>query len=500
MPSSRSHSTFRLQTSLTLAFGALLLLLTAITTIAALSTQGTPHTLVIACGAAGLAVGACVAAWSVRRVTAPIHHALAAARRITSGDLTGSVDVNAGGEIGQLMQALGEMHVRMFRIVSDVRTGTTTVASTSSQISRDNEALSERTGTQAESLDDTASSMEQLTSAVRQNAGNAQQANALALSASQQAIRGGEAMGEVVRMMGSIKDSSRRIADIIGVIDSIAFQTNILALNAAVEAARAGEQGRGFAVVASEVRSLAQRAASAAGEIKLLIGDSVRNVDTGGKLVDDAGKTMEGVVASVRQVEAIMGQINTASQEQSAGIDSINRAVAQIDSMTKSNAVLVEDATKSATALNAQAVSLLKTVAGFDLGDREHGTLDEAVTMVRRACAFVSSHGSEALVADINRTGSGRFIDRDLYLMAVRLGDGMLVAHGNNQRTLGMGPQSTDVTGKHFLREMADVARTKGEGWVEHKWAHPVTNAIRGKRSFVKKAGDLVVICGIYKD
>jgi hypothetical protein len=391
------------------------------------------------------------------------------------------------------------MHSLMFNIVSDVRTGTTTVASTSSQISRDNAALSQRTEAQAGSLEETASSMEELTSAVRQNADNAQRANSLVLSASNHAVKGGEVVSEVVQMMGSIRDSSRKIVDIISVIDGIAFQTNILALNAAVEAARAGEQGRGFAVVASEVRMLAQRSASAAKEIKSLIGDSVRKVDTGSKLVDDAGNTMDEIVASVKQVAEIMRDINIASQEQSTGIESVNRAITQIDGMTQQNAMLVEDAAKTATTLNEQAVSLMKTVAGFNLGHREHGNMEEAIAMVKTGYEFCRHNGRDALIAEINQLGKGRFIDRDLYLMAIGADDAVFYAHGNNPRVLGMGPQSKDVDGKLFVREMANEALAKGEGWIDYKWAHPVTNEIKTKTSYFLRAGDLVIACGVYK-
>ena len=477
----------------------MLLLLAVITFIAAISTQGTTRMLIVGCGMIGVAAGMLIAWWVMRRITVPLHDALSAAKRITSGDLTASVEVKSGGEVGELMQAMQEMHGRMFNIVSDVRTGTTAVAATSSQINRDNAALSQRTEAQAGSLEETASSMEELTSAVRQNADNAQQANSLVLSASDHAVKGGQVVTEVVQMMGSIRDSSRKIVDIISVIDGIAFQTNILALNAAVEAARAGEQGRGFAVVASEVRTLAQRSASAAKEIKSLIGDSVEKVDAGAKLVDDAGKTMDEIVASVKQVADIMRDINIASQEQSAGIESVNRAITQIDGMTQQNATLVDDAAQTATTLNEQAVSLMKTVAGFNLGHREHGNAEEAAAMVTAGYAFYRSHGREALIAEINKLGKGQFIDRDLYLMAIGVDDAVFFAHGNNPRVLGMGPQTKDVDGKLFVREMANQAKAKGDGWIDYKWAHPVTNEIKTKASYFLRAGDLVIACGIYK-
>ncbi|HZW52144.1 MAG TPA: methyl-accepting chemotaxis protein [Rudaea sp.] len=488
-----------LHSHLIVGFGIILALLAALTVVAALFTQGMEQQIVLACGTCAIVAGVLAANWSTRRTTGPIRAALAAAQRITAGDLTSAVEVGAGGEIGALMHALAQMQARMFQIVSEVRTGTTTVAGTSSQITRDNESLSERTQGQAASVQQTVSSMEQITSTVHRNAQDAQQANALVVTASQQAIRGGAAMAEVVDTMGAIKGSSRKIGDIISVVDAIAFQTNLLALNAAVEAARAGEQGRGFAVVAGEVRTLSRRVADAAGEIKALIGESVKNVELGGRLVDDAGRTIGEVVASVKQVEDIMGRINTASQQQSSGIESINAAVAKIDRMTRRNSALVEDVRKTATSLNEQSVALMRTVTGFDLGEREFGNADEAVALVQGACAFLASHGKDALLADINRLGKGRFVDRDLYLMVIGAADAVFVAHGNNPRVLGLGPKSTDVDGRLFVQEMAQAARVRGEGWIDYKWAHPVTNEIRTKTSFFKRAGDIVIACGIYK-
>jgi methyl-accepting chemotaxis protein len=487
-----------LNASLFLGFGSLLLILAVVIALAAFSTTGAARLLVLGVGLAGLLGGALVARWAQRRVTGPVVEALGIAHRITRGDLTGTVHVGAEGEIGRLMQSLGELHARLFRIVSDVRTGTTTVASTSSQMSRDNESLSERTEIQVNSIQDTAASMEELTAAVRQNADNAQQANALVTSASEAAAQGGALMNEVVQTMGSIRDSSRSIVEIISVIDGIAFQTNILALNAAVEAARAGEQGRGFAVVASEVRTLAQRSAGAAKEIKSLIADAVDKVDAGGRLVDNAGAAMVEIVAAVRQVAQLMSQINVGSQEQSAGIEAINQAIAKIERANQRNALLVEGAGKTAATLNEEAVALMKAVSGFDLGDREYGSAEEAVAMVKRACEFGRRHGREALIAEVNKLGKGQFVDRDLYVMVMDA-DAVYLAHGNNPRVLGLGPKSRDVDGKHMVQEMVRSARERGGGWVDYKWAHPVTNQVQTKSTYVERVGDLCVGCGIYK-
>jgi len=320
---------------------------------------------------AAIAIGLAMAAWLgfllIRAITRPLDEAVKLARAVAEGDLTQRIDVHSTDEIGQLMQALKDMSESLVKVVSQVRTGTDTVATASSQIAAGNLDLSSRTEEQASSLEETASSMEELTSTVKQNAENARQANQLVVSTSEIAVKGGEVVGQVVDTMASIKDSSRKISDIIGVIDGIAFQTNILALNAAVEAARAGEQGRGFAVVASEVRNLAQRSASAAKEIKSLIEDSVGKVDAGGKLVDDAGKTMGEIVSSVKRVTDIMSEIAAASQEQSSGIEQVNQAIAQMDEVTQQNAALVEEAAAAAESLQDQAGKLTEAVSVFKL-------------------------------------------------------------------------------------------------------------------------------------
>jgi methyl-accepting chemotaxis protein len=289
------------------------------------------------------------------------------AERVSEGDLTVPVTDHARDEFTPLVAALSRMQDSLARIVGDVRHGTDTMATASSQIASGNQNLSSRTEEQASSLEQTAASMEQLTSTVKQNADNARQANQLAASASEVAVRGGSVVSQVVDTMGSINASSRKIVDIIAVIDGIAFQTNILALNAAVEAARAGEQGRGFAVVASEVRSLAQRSAAAAKEIKALIDDSVGKVETGSQQVAEAGKTMIEIVASVKRVTDIMGEISSASQEQTSGLEQINQAITQMDRVTQENAALVEESAAAATSLQQQAGHLAEGVRVFKL-------------------------------------------------------------------------------------------------------------------------------------
>ncbi|MET3108550.1 methyl-accepting chemotaxis protein [Oxalobacteraceae bacterium GrIS 2.11] len=313
---------------------------------------------------------ASAAAWLITKsVVTPITRAVAIARQVAAGDLTSTIESSSSDETGQLISALGEMGDSLKNIVGQVRSGTETISTATQQIASGNMDLSSRTEQQASALEETASSMEELTSTVKQNADNARQANNLAASASNIAIRGSAVVSQVVETMGSINDSSKKIVDIIGVIDGIAFQTNILALNAAVEAARAGEQGRGFAVVASEVRNLAQRSASAAKEIKTLIGDSVDKVNAGTQLVDQAGNTMQEIVESIRRVTDIMTEISLASSEQSAGIDQINQAITQMDDVTQQNAALVEEAASAAQSLQDQAQDLNQVVSVFKLND-----------------------------------------------------------------------------------------------------------------------------------
>ncbi len=300
-----------------------------------------------------------------RSISLPLGAAVVLAEAVSNGDLTRAPTSDGRDELAQLTRALGTMVTKLRAVVSDVRHGVESVGTASSQIATGNMDLSQRTEEQASNLQQTAASMEELTSTVKQNADNARAASQLAAGATEVAARGGEVVGNVVATMASISDSSRRIGDIIGVIDGIAFQTNILALNAAVEAARAGEQGRGFAVVASEVRSLAQRSADAAKEIKTLIQQSVRRVEDGGKQVAEAGQTMTDIVEQVRRVHDLVGEIASASVEQSQGIEQIGEAVTQLDQVTQQNAALVEESAAAAESMKVQAANLSRTVAVF---------------------------------------------------------------------------------------------------------------------------------------
>ncbi|MGX9698210.1 methyl-accepting chemotaxis protein [Janthinobacterium lividum] len=313
-----------------------------------------------------------VCAWLLTMgIVRPLRTAVDIARKVADGDLTAQIDASAKDETGQLLLALKDMNTSLLNIVGEVRSGTDSIATSSTQIAAGNQDLSSRTEEQAGSLEETASSMEELTSTVKQNADNARQANQLAASAAQVAVKGGEVVAQVVGTMESINASSNKIVDIISVIDGIAFQTNILALNAAVEAARAGEQGRGFAVVASEVRNLAQRSASAAKEIKTLIGASVEQVNAGSMLVAQAGSTMNDIVDSVQRVSDIITEITAASSEQSVGIDEINRAIGQMDAVTQQNAALVEESAAAAESMQHQAHNLAQVVSVFKLSGQQ---------------------------------------------------------------------------------------------------------------------------------
>jgi methyl-accepting chemotaxis protein len=324
--------------------------------------------------AAAAALGGALVAWRVSlSVTRPLHEAVQATDRIAQGDLSQPIVAHSTDEVGRLLAALRDMQASLAGVVGTVRSNADSVATASAQISQGNLDLSSRTEQQASSLQETAASMEQLGSAVSQNADNARQANQLAQGASAVAARGGDVVGQVVETMKGINDSSSKIVDIIGVIDGIAFQTNILALNAAVEAARAGEQGRGFAVVAAEVRSLAQRSSEAAKEIKRLITASVERVEQGSALVGEAGNTMQEVVTAIRRVTDIMGEISAASTEQSSGVAQVGEAVSQIDQVTQQNAALVEESAAAAESLNVQAKQLVQAVAAFKLGQGDDG-------------------------------------------------------------------------------------------------------------------------------
>jgi methyl-accepting chemotaxis protein len=318
-------------------------------------------------GLAALCAGAALSVWLTRSITTPLKQAVGVADAIANFDLTQTITARSEDETGQLLRSLQSMQAALLRLIGEVRSSTDSIGTASAEIATGNMDLSARTEQTASSLQQAASSMEQLTGTVRQTAGAASTANQLARSAAALATRGGEVVSQVVSTMDDISTSSHRIGDIIGVIDGIAFQTNILALNAAVEAARAGDQGRGFAVVASEVRSLAQRSAQAAKEIKGLIGAAVERVESGSRMVQDAGTTMNEIVASAHRVNDIISEIDAATREQSQGIDSINASVSQLDQMTQQNAALVEEAASAAASLKDQSTRLADAIGVFRL-------------------------------------------------------------------------------------------------------------------------------------
>ena len=315
----------------------------------------------------GVPVAALFGILSYRSVVLPLQRARREIDRMSSGDLTGNIEANGVAELSRMMQSLRVLQINTKLLIGQIKEVTGRVTTGAGEIASGNADLSGRTESQASSLEETASSMEELTGTVKQNAENSRHASQLVTSTTEIALTGGELVGKVITTMGSIKDSSRKIADIIGVIDGIAFQTNILALNAAVEAARAGEQGRGFAVVAAEVRNLAQRSAGAAKEIKTLIGDSVDKVETGRKLVDEAGEAMDDIVTSVQLVADIISGTAAASMEQSSGIDQVNQAIGQMDELTQQNAALVEEAAAASESLQEQAFKLSQLVNSFEL-------------------------------------------------------------------------------------------------------------------------------------
>lgn len=368
----------KISTRLILGFSTLLLLVVALTGVGLwtldTATQGTinetARLLFIGLAVATVLIGSFMTISITRSVVRPLNNSIALAQTIATQDLTVQIDAHGHDETGMLLRALQQMTNTLRSVVGDVHHSAQEITSASRQILAGNADLSHRTEDQASSLTQTAAAMEQLTATVRQNADNAVQANTLAMTAAEVATRGGEIVSQVVTTMESINTSSKKVEDIIGVIDSIAFQTNILALNAAVESARAGEAGRGFAVVASEVRSLAQRSAQAAREIKELITASVDAAATGNRLVGETGTTMTEIVESIQRVTDIMGEITAASQEQTSGIEQVNDAVHQMDQSTRQNAVLVQEAEAAANSLQAQADHLSRLVRTFKIQGR----------------------------------------------------------------------------------------------------------------------------------
>lgn len=431
-------------------------------------------------------------------ITRPLAEATELAQKLASGDLTVRTETTRTDEIGRLITSVNSIARGLANVVWNVRNGTETIANASTEIASGNQDLSSRTEEQASSLEETASSMEELTSTVRQNAENSRQANLLARTATDVAVKGGAVVSDVVNTMDAINQSSRKIVDIISVIDGIAFQTNILALNAAVEAARAGEQGRGFAVVAAEVRSLAQRSAAAAREIKGLIDDSVDKVESGTKLVADAGTTMQEIVSSIQRVQSIMSEITEASQEQSDGIEQVNQAITQMDTVTQQNAALVEQAAAAAEAMQNQTTELVKQIGFFKLNPNKFGTAEEAVDMVKKAVDSLMTDGKDQMFTDVNDK-FGPYTDRDLYV-AVYDTSGKCVAHGANPALIGKDLlDAKDGAGHLYVRERVALVQNKDNAWQNYSFLNPITKQIEPKAMYLEKRGELIIGCGIYK-
>ncbi|WP_293777282.1 methyl-accepting chemotaxis protein [uncultured Oxalicibacterium sp.] len=433
-----------------------------------------------------------------KMLSAPLAQATQLARRMATGDLTARVEHHRQDEVGHLLSAINSIGQGLANVVWHIRQGTERLSASTSEIAAGNLDLSSRTEQQASSLEETASAMEQMTSTVKGNATNATEANDLARSASQIAVKGGQVVGDVVQTMDSINQSSKRIVDIISVIDGIAFQTNILALNAAVEAARAGEQGRGFAVVAGEVRSLAQRSSAAAREIKDLIEDSVSKVQNGSKLVAHAGDTMKEVVSSIQRVDAIMAEISAASREQSIGIEQVNQAITEMDQVTQQNAALVEEAAAAADALQNQTTELNNVVGVFTIKTGSHGSTQEAAEMVEKAIEAMHEEGIEKAFADINNK-LGPFCDRDLYVVVYDM-QGRNLAHGANAALVGKDLiDAKDGAGNLYVRERIAIIEKNDKGWQDYLFLNPISKQVEAKSMYLQRYRNLIVGCGVYK-
>jgi methyl-accepting chemotaxis protein len=449
--------------------------------------------LLVAC-ASTLFVGALIAWRTTISITAPLQGAVSIAKRVAAGDLSSQPKVAGRDEVSELLHALKSMNDSLFKIVSEVRRSSDSIGIAAKEIAMGNADLSSRTETQAGSLEETSSSMQDMAAAVKRNADSTESANRLVLSSSEVAAKGSAVVRNVVDMMEVIKKSSQQMSDTITVIDNIAFQTNILALNAAVEAAHSGEEGRGFAVVAAEVRNLAQRSATAATEIKALINDTVEKIDMGGKLAVDAGNAIQEIVSSVNGVANIIGEIAGASREQNTGIQEVNQAVGQMDAMTQQNAALVEEASAAAESLKVQTVALANSVSVFRLDNNQ----DEAVAMVKRAAELLRTSGRKEALAAFSRPDP-QFRNRDLYINAIDL-QGNVLAHGDNAKLVGKNMLDVkDADGKLFIKQFVEAATTKGSGWIDYRWLNPVTGIIEEKTTYIENANGIVLGCGIYK-
>lgn len=399
-------------------------------------------------------------------------------------------------EAGRLWHTLAQMRTDLGKIVTQVRSSAETIALGAREIADGHANLSQRTEKQASTLEEIAAGMEELAGTVQQNAAHCKSAADLSQSALATANRGAEAVHRAMHSMSAIEESSRRMADITGVIQGIAFQTNILALNAAVEAARAGDHGRGFGVVASEVRSLAHRSADAAKEIKALIGQSVEQIAEGGRDASAAGKRIDDIVVSVEKVSRLIGEVTTASGEQSAGVGEVNKAIMQLEGVTQQNAALVEEAAASTLHFQDEAARLLEVVGAFKLDRME--SRDQAVALVRKAAAHLAAVGPERAFDDFEDPRAG-FVFGDLYIYAYDM-NGIRQASGGMLGTRGKDiSNDLDAYGKRYGQALVDLARDRGRGWVDYCILNPVTQHAEPKSSYIERVGDYFVGSGIYR-
>ncbi len=417
-----------------------------------------------------------------------------ALERAMQGDLAARADVGGRDEAGALAQLLDRMVRTLSAMVADIRSNAALVAQGGQSLAQGNRALAERTEEQASSLEETASSVQQLSSAVQNNAQVTQDADRRAAQVRQAADEGAQAMAQAVESVQAIQHGARRMAEIIGVIDGIAFQTNILALNAAIEAARAGAQGRGFAVVATEVRTLAQRSSDAAHEIRALIQESVQQVEVSSGLIRKTGTGIAAMAEGMHRVAASMSEISHSSAEQSTGLHEVNLAVQQLDRITQDNAQMAQHAVAQALALQERAAALSQAVSTFRL---QQGTADEAMELVRKAVALCKNSAREAFLRRITDP-SEPYHDRDMYVFVLDA-SGTYLAFGGNPAKVGTRVQ--DIPGVDGERLMHDIVAQadQGPGWVEYAITNPLTGTVQTKMSFVTRIGDLYLGCGVYK-